>query len=34
MATNLKLMTQSIKSSILQEEQLHKGTNSSRALTA
>jgi hypothetical protein len=34
MATGLKLMTQSVKSSILQEEQLCKGTNRSRALTA
>jgi hypothetical protein len=34
MATDLKLTTQSIKSSILQEEQLRKGTNGSRALTA
>jgi hypothetical protein len=34
MATDLKLMTQSVKSSILQEEQLCKGTNGSRALTA
>jgi hypothetical protein len=34
MATDLKLTTQSVKSSILQEEQLRKGTNGSRALTA
>jgi hypothetical protein len=34
MATDLKLTTQSIKSSILQEEQLCKGTNGSRTLTA
>jgi hypothetical protein len=34
MATDLKLMTQSVKSSILQEEQICKGTNRSRALTA
>jgi hypothetical protein len=34
MATDLKLTTQSVKNSILQEEQLRKGTNSSRAFTA
>jgi hypothetical protein len=34
MATDLKLTTQSIKSSIIQEEQLYKGTHSSRSLTA
>ena len=34
MATDLKLMTQSVKSSILQEEQLRRGTTSAVALAA